>query len=110
MNTQVERVCAHHDHVVCGSSRDRNRDGVRPIGLCHRTHDKHDEPNSTARFTSRPARRRSAEHGRCERIGKKRGWKRVERIVGLGRAVRTRLYCALAEAARGGRKLGWGKW
>jgi hypothetical protein len=88
------------------SPRDRNRDGVRPVRLCERTYDKHDKPNSAARFARSPTRRRGAEHGRCERVGEQRRRERVERIVCLRRAVRACLHCALAEAAEVGRKMG----
>ena len=72
--------------------------GVGPVGFHERRDNEEHESDAASRFARCPAYRHGAQHGRRQRVRQQSRWERVQRVVGLRCAVRTRLNRPLAEA------------
>jgi len=71
---------------------------VGPVGLRQRRGDEQHKGDIAAGLAGCPTHRHSAEYGGRQRVGEQGGQERMQRVVGLRRAVRVGLDGTLAEA------------
>ena len=94
----------YHDDIVqritpiTWSRGNADGDGVGPVGFHERRDDEEHESNTASRFARCPAYCHGAQHSRRQRVRQQGRRERVQRVVGLRCAVRTRLNRTLAEA------------